>query len=104
MAGGDGVTIVGLLRGRPRGRGCATSTGLSMSRWASFNLSTEMVSVLPPMSILNVFEPLSMTRKGPSYERWRGVRWASRQMKTNCAFFSAAGNTVGGTPLVQELA
>ncbi len=46
------------------------AAGLSMSRWANFNLSTVIVSILPPMSILKVLGPLSMILKG-------GVWWVS---------------------------
>ena len=46
---------------------------LSQQMHAGFNLSTDMNSFCPPLSIVKVLSPACMTLNGPLYGRWKGV-------------------------------
>ena len=63
--GAVGGIVFSLAGGHPLGRGRTIWIGLAKSICASFNRSTATVSVLPPMSILKVLGPVSMTLYGP---------------------------------------
>ena len=47
---------------------------LSQQMHAGFNLSSDMKSFCPPLSVVKILSPACMTLNGPSYGRWKGVR------------------------------
>ena len=59
-------SVSGIFCGRPRGCGVGVATGMSKSRWAGFNLSIEMVSSFPPLSIVKTFGEEVITLNWPS--------------------------------------
>ena len=82
---------MGFFGDPPRGLGSATLGGCSRSVWAALFLSTEMVSVFPPVLIWKVLEPGWMTLKGPtSIGMLEGCTMTitTKLMKTNLACWS----------------